>query len=133
MFSTLLSLLHVTSTQMLHVNANFSDLSPYLLHIQNRCEIMKSLRALFVAQNMRVNNMFQNEQCVSQKLKEVCIDFNTDTLPITNQDIFLQSPKISFSFNQCTDENIFHEKLCSPPTEGTCSNDFLLDWEAILW
>ncbi|KAH0956180.1 hypothetical protein HN011_002946 [Eciton burchellii] len=116
-FSTLLSLLHVTLTQMqCHINADFSDVSPYSLHIQSTCELMKSLRILFVALNTRVNNML-DEQYISQKIQDINIDFDTKNLLITNPNIFLQSPEINFNFSQYTGDNLFHERLYSPPTE----------------
>ncbi|XP_011352085.1 uncharacterized protein LOC105287913 isoform X3 [Ooceraea biroi] len=117
-FSTLLSLLYMTLTQMLcRISADFSDISPYSLHIQNACDIMKSLQKLSVALYTKVNNMLNDEQCTSQKFEDVCTNCNTDNLPLTNQDTFPQSPKIKFSFNQCTND-LFHKNLCSPLMEG---------------
>ncbi|RLU25747.1 hypothetical protein DMN91_001905 [Ooceraea biroi] len=116
-FSTLLSLLYMTLTQMLcRISADFSDISPYSLHIQNACDIMKSLQKLSVALYTKVNNMLNDEQCTSQKFEDVCTNCNTDNLPLTNQDTFPQSPKIKFSFNQCTND-LFHKNLCSPLME----------------
>jgi len=104
-------------TQMqCHIN-DFSDVSPYLSHIQSTCELMKSLQILFVALNTRVNNML-DEQYISQKVEHINTDFDTENLLITNSSIFLQSPKINFNFNQYTDDNLFHERLYSPPIEG---------------
>lgn len=119
MFSTLLSLLYLTFTQILyHVNvADLSDLSQCLPFVQNACKKMKFLRMLFNALNMRIGAICRNEQCVSREIKNVYINFDASNISIANRNILLQSPKISLSLNQCTDD-LFYEKLCSSPMEG---------------
>jgi len=60
-----------------------------------------------------------DEQYISQKIEDISTDFeNTENLSITNPNIFLQSPKINFNFNQYTDDNLLNERLYSPLTEG---------------
>jgi hypothetical protein len=59
-----------------------------------------------------------DEQYISQKIQDINIDFDTKNLLITNPNIFLQSPEINFNFSQYTGDNLFHERLYSPPTEG---------------
>jgi len=79
---------------------------------------MKFLRTLFNALNTRIGGICKNEQCISQEIKNPYIDFDTSNASIVNRNILLQSPKISFKFNQYTDDNLFYERLCSSPMEG---------------
>lgn len=64
-FFTLLTLLYLTSVEMLyHINAtDFSDLSPFLLFVQNICKEMKSLQTLFIELKSKINNISKDQQC----------------------------------------------------------------------
>ncbi|KYN08378.1 hypothetical protein ALC62_00669 [Cyphomyrmex costatus] len=113
-FSTLLSLLHFVFVQILHHEnvANFSDLSQCLPFVQDTCKQIKSLRTLFSVLNTRIGNMYKNEQCRNRKVNDAYFDFDASNV---HRYILLQSPKISFNFNQYTDDSLFYEKLCSSP------------------
>lgn len=121
-FSTLLTLLYLTSVQMLfHINAaDFSDLSPCLLFVQNICKEIKFLHMLFIALNIRINSIVRDEQCDSQKNENAYSnsDINNKLLLTANYRICLQSPKINFNFNKCVDDNLFYEKLWSSLKTG---------------
>ncbi|XP_011704464.1 PREDICTED: uncharacterized protein LOC105459850 isoform X1 [Wasmannia auropunctata] len=120
-FSSLLSLLHLTFTQILHHHGNIadlSDLSRCLPFVQNACKKMKSLQTLFGALNTRIDGMCRNERYTSREIKDVSVYFDADSASIVNRNILLQSPKVSFNFNQCTDDDLFYERLCSSPTKG---------------
>lgn len=118
MFSTLLSLLHLVLLQILHHEnvANLSDLSQCLPFVQNACKRLKPLQTLFSVLNTRIGNICKNEQRRSRKINN--IDFDASNVSIANHYILLQSPKISFNFNQYTDDILFYERLCSSPMEG---------------
>ncbi|XP_018340043.1 PREDICTED: uncharacterized protein LOC108747210 [Trachymyrmex septentrionalis] len=121
-FSTLLSLLHLVFVKILHNDneniENFSDISQCLLFVQNACKKMKSLQRLFNILNTRIDNICQNEQRRSQKINN--IDFDTSNVSIANRYLLLQSPKISFNFNEYMDDTLFYERLWLPssPMEG---------------
>ncbi|KYQ46357.1 hypothetical protein ALC60_14779 [Trachymyrmex zeteki] len=117
-FSTLLSLLHLVLLQILHHEnvANLSDLSQCLPFVQNACKRLKPLQTLFSVLNTRIGNICKNEQRRSRKINN--IDFDASNVSIANHYILLQSPKISFNFNQYTDDILFYERLCSSPMEG---------------
>ncbi|XP_029671665.1 uncharacterized protein LOC115240565 isoform X2 [Formica exsecta] len=121
-FSTLLTLLYLTSVQMLfHINAaDFSDLSPCLLFVQNICKEIKFLHMLFIALNIRINSIVRDEQCDSRKNENAYSnsDINNKLLLTANYRICLQSPKINFNFNKCVDDNLFYEKLWSSLKAG---------------
>lgn len=120
MFSTLLSLLYLTSTQILyHINvADLSDLSQCLPFVQNACKKMKFLRMLFSALNARIGSIRRNEQCVSRETKNIYTNFDANNISIAKRNILLQSPKINLSLNQRTDDDLFYERLCSSSMEG---------------
>jgi len=114
-FSTLLSLLHLTFALYYKSIADLSDLSRCLPFIQNDCKKMKSLQTLFSALNMRISNICRDEQCVvSREIKNVHVNFDTSNISIANRNILLQSPKITFNLNQNTNDKLFYERLCSP-------------------
>ncbi|XP_018396477.1 PREDICTED: uncharacterized protein LOC108774776 [Cyphomyrmex costatus] len=56
--------------------------------------------------------MYKNEQCRNRKVNDAYFDFDASNV---HRYILLQSPKISFNFNQYTDDSLFYEKLCSSP------------------
>lgn len=121
--STLLTLLYLISVQMLyHINAaDFSDLSPCLLFIQNICKEIQFLQMLLMSLNTRINYIFRNEQCVcvcnSQENENAYANSDISKLLLTNYKVLMQSPKINLNFNKCVDDNLFYEKLCSSLTE----------------
>ena len=105
-----------------HINtANFSDLSPCLLYIQNACKNMRSLKPLFAAINIKVSSILQNEQYDFREgitfMKNIFATFDTNSISTANRCILLQSPKINFNFNQCLDDDLY-EKLSSSSIQG---------------
>ncbi|XP_050449503.1 uncharacterized protein LOC126850479 [Cataglyphis hispanica] len=121
-FSTLLTLLYLTFVQMLyHINsADFSDLSPCLLFVQNICQEIKFLHMLFIALNTRINSIVRDEQHESQEIENTYSnsDIISKLLLTANYKVFLQSPKINFNFSERVDDDCFHEKLCSSLKDG---------------
>lgn len=97
-----------------HINAaDFSDLSPCLLFIQNICKEIKFQHTLFMSLNTRINYMFRNEQCDFRKNENAYTNSDISKLLLKNYKTLLQSPKISFNLNKYVDDYLFHEKLCS--------------------
>lgn len=103
-------------TQIYHKGiADLSDLSQCLLFVENACEKMKALQALFSALNARIGNVYRNEQCaVSREIKNAYIDFDASNESIVNRNILLQSPRVSFNFDQTVNDDLFYERGLSP-------------------
>ncbi|XP_011647186.1 uncharacterized protein LOC105433522 [Pogonomyrmex barbatus] len=118
-FSALLSLLYLASTQILYrINiADFPDLSRCTSSVQNACKKMKSLQTLFGALIARIDGVCRDEQCAFWEMKNAC-NFNKNSILIANRNILLQSPKINFNLGQCMDDYRFYEKLYLSPMEG---------------
>lgn len=114
LFSTLLTLLYLISVQMLyHINAaDFSDLLPCLLFIQNICKEIKFQHMLLMSLNTRINYIFRNERD-SRENENAYTNSDISKLLPTNYKALLHSPKINFNLNKCVEDNLFHEKLCS--------------------
>lgn len=116
--SGLLSLLYLIFTQIYHEDiADLSDLSQCLLFVQNACKKMKSLEVLFTALIVKIGDVYRNEQ-VSRKIKNVYINFDASSVSIANRNISLQSPRVSFNFDQNVDDDLFYERLRLSPREG---------------
>ncbi|XP_029171473.1 uncharacterized protein LOC114940873 [Nylanderia fulva] len=118
-FFTLLTLLYLTFIRMLyHINAaDFSDLSPCLLFIQNVCYQTKFLQMLFNALNNRINSIYRDEQYYSRENKNAYTNADTINKLVSANCKILQSPKINFNLNKCVDDNLLYEKLCSSVKE----------------
>ncbi|XP_011704466.1 PREDICTED: uncharacterized protein LOC105459850 isoform X2 [Wasmannia auropunctata] len=106
---------------VLRINSNSVTIEAYKFP-EIRCDSLlytqSETQTLFGALNTRIDGMCRNERYTSREIKDVSVYFDADSASIVNRNILLQSPKVSFNFNQCTDDDLFYERLCSSPTKG---------------